>query len=121
MPRAAVNGIELEYDTFGDPHKPPLVLIMGLGAQMILWEEEFCEELAASGFFVVRFDNRDVGMSTQLDAAGVPNVFEAMQAALAGKPVQAPYTLARWPTIPSRSWTRSGSRGRTWSARRWAA
>ena len=81
MPRAAVNGIELEYDTFGDPHEPPLVLIMGLGAQMILWEEEFCEELAASGFFVVRFDNRDVGMSTQLDAAGVPNVFEAMQAA----------------------------------------
>src|SRR5580765_161528 len=94
MPRATVNGIELEYDTFGDPHEPPLVLIMGLGAQMILWEEEFCEELAASGFFVVRFDNRDVGMSTQLDTAGVPNVFEAMQAALAGKPVQAPYTLA---------------------------
>jgi pimeloyl-ACP methyl ester carboxylesterase len=94
MPRATVNGIELEYDTFGDPHEPPLVLIMGLGAQMILWEEEFCEELAASGLFVVRFDNRDVGMSTQLDAAGVPNVFEAMQAALAGKPVQAPYTLA---------------------------
>jgi pimeloyl-ACP methyl ester carboxylesterase len=66
---------------------------MGLGAQMILWEDEFCAALAARGFFVVRFDNRDVGMSTQLDAGGVPNVFEAMQAAAAGKPVQAPYTL----------------------------
>jgi pimeloyl-ACP methyl ester carboxylesterase len=61
---------------------------------MILWEEDFCEQLAASGFFVVRFDNRDVGMSTQLDAAGIPNVFEAMQAAAAGRPVNAPYTLA---------------------------
>ncbi len=94
MPRAHLaNGIELEYDTFGDPTNPPLVLIMGLGAQMILWEEDFCTELAASGFRVVRFDNRDVGMSTQLDALGMPNVLEAMQAAFSGKPVQAPYTL----------------------------
>ncbi len=94
MPRASANGIELEYDTFGNPADPPLLLVMGLGAQMILWEEEFCEQLAASGFHVIRFDNRDVGMSTQLDAAGVPNVFEAMAAATAGKPVTAPYTLA---------------------------
>ena len=95
MPRAHLpNGIELEYDTFGDPSRPPLVLVMGLGAQMILWEEDFCEALARNGFFVVRFDNRDVGMSTQLDAAGIPNVFEAMQAAAAGRPVTAPYTLA---------------------------
>jgi len=95
MPRARLtNGIELEYDTFGDPSRPPLLLIMGLGAQMILWEEDFCAALAESGFFVVRFDNRDVGMSTQLDAAGIPNVFEAMQAAAAGRPVSAPYTLA---------------------------
>ncbi len=93
MPRAAVDGIELEYETFGDRSDPPLVLIMGLGAQMILWEEDFCAELAASGFFVIRFDNRDIGMSTQLDDLGVPNVFEAMTAAMAGKPVDAPYTL----------------------------
>jgi pimeloyl-ACP methyl ester carboxylesterase len=94
MPRAAVNGIEIEYDSFGDRSRPPLFLIMGLGAQMILWEDELCAALAASGFFVVRFDNRDVGLSTQLDAAGVPNVFEAMQAMAAGRPVSAPYTLA---------------------------
>ena len=93
MPRAAVDGIELEYETFGDRSEPPLVLVMGLGAQMILWEEDFCAQLADAGFFVVRFDNRDVGMSTQLDAAGVPNVFEVMQAAAAGRPVQVPYTL----------------------------
>jgi pimeloyl-ACP methyl ester carboxylesterase len=67
---------------------------MGLGAQMILWEEEFCEQLAASGFFVVRFDNRDIGLSTQLDALGMPNVMAAMQAAMTGRPVEAPYTLA---------------------------
>ena len=94
MPRTAVNEIEIEYDTFGNPTDPPLVLIMGLGAQMILWEEDFCEALAASGFFVVRFDNRDIGLSTQLEALGVPNVFAAMQAAMAGKPVDAPYTLS---------------------------
>jgi pimeloyl-ACP methyl ester carboxylesterase len=94
MPRASVNGIELEYDTFGDRSAPPLVLVMGLGAQMILWEDDFCRALADRGFFVVRFDNRDIGKSTQLDAAGVPNVFLAMQAALAGKPVESPYTLA---------------------------
>jgi pimeloyl-ACP methyl ester carboxylesterase len=94
MPRAAVNGIELEYDTFGDPNDPALVLIMGLGAQMILWEDEFCQQLAASGFFVVRFDNRDIGRSTQLDALGVPNVMAALQAAMTGQPVEAPYTLA---------------------------
>ncbi len=95
MPRAHLpNGIELEYETFGDRSRPPLVLVMGLGAQMILWEEDFCDALARTGFFVVRFDNRDVGMSTQLDAAGIPNVFEAMQAAAAGRPVTAPYTLA---------------------------
>ncbi len=94
MPRAAVNGVELEYETFGDPSQPPLVLIMGLGAQMILWEDAFCAELAASGFFVVRFDNRDIGSSTQLEALGIPNVFAAMQAAQAGQPIDAPYTLA---------------------------
>src|SRR6185436_2748964 len=94
MPRAAANGIEIEYDTFGDSSAPPLLLIMGLGAQMILWEEDFCRALADRGYFVVRFDNRDIGKSTWLDAAGVPNVFVAMQAAAAGKPIEAPYTLA---------------------------
>jgi len=93
VPRARCNGIELEYETFGRRSARPLVLIMGLGAQMILWDEEFCEALAAREFFVVRFDNRDVGLSTKLDAAGVPNVFTALQAAATNQPIDAPYTL----------------------------
>ena len=64
MARAQANGLELEYDTFGDRGGPPLVLVMGLGAQMITWEDGFCELLASRGFFVVRYDNRDVGLST---------------------------------------------------------
>lgn len=95
MPRAHANGIELEYDTFGSRTAPPLMLVMGLGAQMIFWEDEFCADLAESGFHVVRFDNRDIGKSTQLDHLGIPNVFEAMTAALSGQPVAAPYSLDR--------------------------
>jgi len=75
MPRAQANGIELEYETFGRSSARPLVLIMGLGAQMVLWDEDFCEALAARDFFVVRFDNRDIGLSTHLDDAEVPNVW----------------------------------------------
>ena len=68
MPRAKANGIELEYDTFGDPSGAPLVLIAGLGMQMVGWDEEFCELLAGRGFHVIRFDNRDAGLSTWPDA-----------------------------------------------------
>lgn len=66
------NGIELAYQEVGDPDAPPLLLVMGLGTQMLGWDEEFCELLAGRGFRVVRFDNRDIGHSTMLDAAGVP-------------------------------------------------
>ncbi len=69
MPKAAAApGIELEYDAFGDPAADPLVLIMGLGTQMTGWPAGFCEAIADSGFHVVRFDNRDVGLSTTIDA-----------------------------------------------------
>jgi len=74
MPRVEANGLEFEYDTFGDPGAPPLLLIMGLGAQMISWDEEFCELLARRGFHVTRYDNRDVGLSTRLDHLGRPNL-----------------------------------------------
>ncbi|MFI6387421.1 alpha/beta fold hydrolase [Nonomuraea sp. NPDC050547] len=70
--RAAVNGIEIVYDSFGSPQARPLLLIMGLGAQLIHWDEEFCELLAEQGHHVVRFDNRDAGESTHLHEAGVP-------------------------------------------------
>jgi pimeloyl-ACP methyl ester carboxylesterase len=90
MARAQANGLELEYDTFGDPDGPPLVLVMGLGAQMITWEDGFCELLASRGFFVVRYDNRDVGLSTWLDELPAPDL-----AALAGGDLTtAPYRLS---------------------------
>jgi len=93
VPRASVKGLELEYDTFGSPAARPLVLVMGLGAQMVLWDEELCEMFAARDFFVVRFDNRDVGLSTKLDHAGTPSAWGAMQAVAAHRKVEAPYTL----------------------------
>lgn len=89
-----VKDVELCYDTFGEPTNPPMLLIMGLGTQMIRWHEAFCQQLAASGFWVIRFDNRDVGKSTKCEAAGVPNVIALWLAARRGDAVAAPYTLA---------------------------
>jgi pimeloyl-ACP methyl ester carboxylesterase len=62
-----VNGVELCYETFGDPADPAMLLIMGLATQMVGWHDEFCEQLAARGFFTVRFDNRDIGRSQAMD------------------------------------------------------
>jgi len=93
MPRAKSNGIDIEYDTFGDRSADPMLLVMGLGAQMILWDEEFCEQLADRGHWVVRFDNRDVGLSSKLDSAGTPDMMAIMQAMASGGQVDAPYLL----------------------------
>jgi pimeloyl-ACP methyl ester carboxylesterase len=93
MPRARVREIELEYETFGREGDPALLLIMGLGAQMIFWHDDFCGALVERGFRVVRFDNRDVGRSTWLDAAGMPDVMGVMAEVLQGRPVEAPYLL----------------------------
>jgi pimeloyl-ACP methyl ester carboxylesterase len=91
---ARANGIELTYDTFGEAGAPPMVLIMGLASQMIAWDEEFCAGLAARGFRVIRFDNRDIGLSTRLESLGVPNVAQLLLAHMAGQPTRAPYTLS---------------------------
>jgi pimeloyl-ACP methyl ester carboxylesterase len=82
VPRARANGIELEYDTFGGRSAQPLLLIMGLGAQMTSWDEGFCAQLSDRGFQVIRFDNRDSGLSTWMKDAGPPDVL----AALSGNP-----------------------------------
>jgi pimeloyl-ACP methyl ester carboxylesterase len=67
------NGIDIAYETFGDPAQPPLLLVMGLGAQMLAWPDDLCRELADAGHHVIRFDNRDVGLSTHLrDAPAAP-------------------------------------------------
>ena len=94
MPRVCTNGIEIEYETFGDPSADPLLLIMGLGAQMILWEEEFCRLLAGHGHYVIRFDNRDVGLSTRLEEAGVPRIRVMMEQVERGERPEAPYRLS---------------------------
>ena len=70
MPRAHGNGVELEYETVGDPAGRPLLLVQGLGAQLITVEDGLCQELASRGFLVVRYDNRDAGLSTWFDHAG---------------------------------------------------
>jgi pimeloyl-ACP methyl ester carboxylesterase len=75
---ARVNGIEIAYETFGDPSDPPLLLVMGLATQMIGWPDELCEMLVSRGFHVIRFDNRDVGHSTRLRGGPKPKVLRAM-------------------------------------------
>lgn len=74
MPRAASNGIEIEYETFGPAGGRPLVLLRGLSTQLIHWDPAFCEGLVDRGHFVVIFDNRDVGKTTWFDDAGIPDL-----------------------------------------------
>ena len=93
MPNVTANGIQIEYDTFGDSSFPVLLLIAGNGAQMIVWDAEFCELLAKKGLFVIRFDNRDAGLSTKFDEAGIPDMMAAIKAAMEGKTVESAYTL----------------------------
>jgi pimeloyl-ACP methyl ester carboxylesterase len=84
MPRATANGIELEYQVFGAEQDPPLLLIAGLGAQMLSWDEGFCRLLAAQRFRVIRFDNRDVGLSTWMDEGAAEFSLDDMAADAAG-------------------------------------
>jgi len=86
---APANGIEVAFQEIGDPGAEPLLLIMGLATQMLAWDEPFCEMLAERGFRVIRFDNRDVGRSTKLDAAGVAKRADM----LLGRRATAPYLL----------------------------
>jgi len=86
--RAKVGSVELVYETIGDPSDAPLLMVMGLGMQLIHWDRELCELLAERGFHVIRFDNRDTGLSTKIRGP-VPNVMRLM----AGMPAQVPYLL----------------------------
>ncbi len=89
MPRAQANGIEIEYETFGDDSRPAILLIMGLGIQMLGWHEIFCQMLADRGYFVIRYDNRDVGLSSKIEGGPQPDVMQL----LAGDYSSASYTL----------------------------
>ncbi len=76
--RARVGQIEIAYETFGEPGDPPVLLVMGLATQMIGWPDDFCRGLAERGLYVVRFDNRDIGLSTHLDDAGAPDIMSVL-------------------------------------------
>jgi pimeloyl-ACP methyl ester carboxylesterase len=93
MPNLTANGIRIEYDTFGDPSCPPLLLIMGFGGQMILWDEDFCRQLAEGDLHVIRFDNRDVGLSSKLEGTGEPDLSEILSAGRQVGEVDVPYTI----------------------------
>jgi len=89
----SANGIALEIEDHGSPQGEPLLLIMGLGMQLLGWHEDFVASLVARGFRVIRFDNRDIGLSQSFDAAGVPNLaLDSLRFAL-GLRVKSPYTL----------------------------
>src|SRR3954464_11646677 len=87
------NGIDICYETFGNDSAEPLLLIMGLGAQMIHWDDAFCEQLAAHGFRVVRFDNRDIGKSSHLPGGKRLTPLELLKLRFLKIPVAAPYKL----------------------------
>jgi pimeloyl-ACP methyl ester carboxylesterase len=91
MRTAEANGIELEYESFGTGE--PIILVMGIGCQLIWWRTEFCEALASQGFQVIRFDNRDMGLSTWLDDRLVPPMRVILPKAILGMHIDAPYTL----------------------------
>ncbi len=93
MPKTCVNHIEIEYELLGDPSSKPLLLIAGLGSQLLAWSDEFCQHLVNRGFFVIRFDNRDVGLSTKCEDAGIPNFMQINEAHAKGEKPQVSYTL----------------------------
>ena len=93
MPKINANSLSIEFETFGEPSAKPLLLVMGLGAQMIAWDENFCQQLADAGHFVIRYDNRDVGLTTYFDDHGVPDFKELAVEFLTNGSVKTPYTL----------------------------
>lgn len=93
MPQAEANGIQIEYETFGEPGSPALLLIIGLAGQLIAWDETLCRQLAQLGYFVIRFDNRDSGLSSKIVDAGVPDIMRAIEAKMKGEVINPPYTI----------------------------
>ena len=88
LKKVPANGIEIAYETFGDPSDPPMLLVMGLGTQMLAWPDDLCEDLASRGYHVVRMDNRDAGASTHLDGVRAPSIVR-----IAARRARPPYTI----------------------------
>lgn len=93
MPQIQANGITIEYEDYGDPANPPLLLVMGLGAQLTLWPIELVEALVARGYRVIRYDNRDIGLSQKFPEGGTPNFRKVALMRLFGLRARLPYRL----------------------------
>jgi pimeloyl-ACP methyl ester carboxylesterase len=94
MPQTTANGISIEYDEHGDPEAPPVLLVMGLGAQMTLWPQELVDALVERGFRVIRYDNRDIGLSHKMEGAKAPGIVKLMLLSRFGLKPKVPYSLA---------------------------
>ena len=93
MPQVKANGIHIEYESFGPEDRDTVLLIMGFSAQLTMWPTELCEELATRGYRVIRYDNRDVGLSSKLEDKGIPEMEKLFGALMTGAQVDAPYSL----------------------------
>jgi len=93
MPNVICNGLAIEYEGFGSTSDPAVILIAGLGFQLIDWPAAFCQKIASAGFYVVRFDNRDIGLSQKLEEKGVPDLPEILEGVRKGANPQIPYHL----------------------------
>ncbi len=94
MPQVTANGIALHYEEHGDSSDPAMLLIMGFGAQLTLWPDELVEQLAAQGFRVIRYDNRDIGLSQKFDGVKAPGLIKLTVLNKLGLTPRVPYTLA---------------------------
>ena len=94
MTSIKANNIQIEYERAGDPQAETILLIMGLGAQLIQWPDELVDLLVARGFQVIRFDNRDIGLSSRFDDQKAPNLMQLMMDNVAGKKISVPYNLS---------------------------
>ena len=94
MPQITANGISIEYETHGNPSDPPLLLVMGLGAQLTLWPIELVEALVGHGYYVIRHDNRDIGLSEKFGHAGIPNFRKVALLRMFGIRTKLPYRLS---------------------------
>lgn len=93
MPQIKSNGLNFEYETFGESKDPAVLMIMGFSAQMTMWPVELCEGIASRGYHVIRFDNRDIGLSERVNSPVIINVMEAFMKAASGQPIASPYQL----------------------------
>ena len=118
---AHANGIDICYEIFGDADAEPMLLIMGLGGQMIHWEDDFCLQLAGRGFRVIRFDNRDIGHSTQAERRQARHPARTVQDAVFQYPDRGPYKLRDMAEDVTGLMDVLGSSRHIWSAFRWAA